>query len=97
MRLNSPCLPVAEFPTLLVYSRAGCHLCELLIDELAPLIRDTASIEVRDVDSCEDWRSSYGLRVPVVEFAGQFVCQYTLDRAALNTALKSVTAGDKRI
>ena len=77
-------------PTLHVYSRKGCHLCERLIEELLPLVRGRVTVEVRDVDSRDDWRSSYDQRVPVVEFQGQSICQYTLDRAELNRVLNGL-------
>lgn len=78
--------------TLYVYSRRGCHLCELLVEELVPLIRDKIRLEVRDIDSREHWRKRYDARVPVVEFDGRLVCEYELDREALSLALGS-TAG----
>ncbi|MEO7387151.1 MAG: glutaredoxin family protein, partial [Gammaproteobacteria bacterium] len=51
---------------LVVYSRRGCHLCELMLEELVPLCRDRATLRVLDVDSREDWRQNYGNRVPVL-------------------------------
>ena len=73
--------------TLTVYSRRGCHLCEQLIEEVLPLVRGRAEVEVRDIDSREDWRREYGFRIPVVETGGRLVCEFTLDRAALEKAL----------
>ncbi len=70
-----------------VYSRQGCHLCEVLIEELLPLVRGVARIEVHDVDTRHDWREQYGDRVPVVEIAGDYVCHYRLDRQALLSRL----------
>lgn len=70
-------------PALTVYSRQGCHLCEQLIEELLPLVRDQLDIEVIDVDSRDDWRRKYDSRVPVIEFDGQLVCEYSLDRDAI--------------
>ena len=70
-----------------VYSRPGCHLCDDLLDMLLPLVRDLAVVDVCDVDSRSDWRERFGDRVPVVEVNGRFVCQYTLDVAALRQAL----------
>ena len=73
--------------TLYVYSRRGCHLCEVLIEELVPLLRDQLHLEVRDIDSREDWRERYDSRVPVVEFDGRLVCEYTLDRDAVEAVI----------
>ena len=66
-----------------VYSRPGCYLCEQLVEELLPLARGRIDVEVVDIDTREAWRSAYDTRIPVVEYAGEFVCQYTLDVAAV--------------
>ncbi|MDJ0939256.1 MAG: glutaredoxin family protein [Woeseiaceae bacterium] len=73
-----------------VFSRQGCHLCEVLIEELLPLVRGRAEVRVHDIDSREDWREAYDVRVPVVEFNGQLLCQYHLDAEAVNRALSDV-------
>ena len=75
-----------------VFSREGCHLCELLIEELLPLVRGRLDVVVHDIDTREDWRVEYGTRVPVVEYDGEFVCQYHLDRDALDRVLSRVAA-----
>lgn len=74
---------------LIVYSRQGCHLCEQLIEELLPLLRGRLELTVRDIDTREDWRAAYDSRVPVVEYDGELVCQYYLDRHALTSILSS--------
>ncbi len=85
---------VTALPTLHVYSRQGCHLCEVLIEELLPLIRGYMELDVRDVDSLEEWRQAYDIRIPVVEFEDEFVCQYTLDRAALRRIIDKIADSD---
>jgi hypothetical protein len=77
-------------PTLYVYSRQGCHLCEVLIEELLPLVRGRLNVEVRDVDSREEWRHTYDIRVPVVEYDGECIAEYSLDRAALQRVLSNL-------
>ena len=72
-----------------VYSRKGCHLCEQLIEELLPLLRGRLELEVRDIDTREDWRAAYTTRIPVIEYDGKLVCQYHLDREALTGILSS--------
>jgi hypothetical protein len=72
---------------VVVYSRRGCHLCEVLIEELLPLCRGRAEVAVRDVDTRSDWRERYGNDVPVVEIDGQSVCRHRLDRDAVTAAL----------
>ncbi len=74
-------------PVLYVYSRQGCHLCEVLVEELLPLARGRLDVEVRDIDSREDWKARFNVRIPVLEFEGKVVCQYRLDRPAVETIL----------
>lgn len=74
----------------IVYSRRDCHLCELLLEEIVPLVRGRASIIVRDVDDDPAWRALYSERVPVVHCDGDDICQYNLDRQAV---LNRITAG----
>lgn len=70
-------------PVLHVFSRQGCHLCEVLLEELLPLVRGVLAVDVHDIDSKPGWRTAYATRIPVVEYAGRQVCQYRLDRAAI--------------
>ncbi len=70
-----------------VYSRSGCHLCEILIEELLPLIRGRLDLEVLDIDSRPEWTEEYGTRIPVVQYAGRTICQYTLDGDAIRSIL----------
>lgn len=78
--------------TFHVYSRQGCHLCEILIEQLLPLIRGRANINVHDIDTRPDWRRKYDVRVPVLEFEGRVVSQFQLDREAVTRALSEYTA-----
>jgi len=73
-----------------IYSRQGCHLCEQLIEELAPRLRGLADIEVVDIDTRPEWVAAYGTRIPVVELDGEFVCQYHFDSAAVSAALQRI-------
>ncbi len=74
-------------PSLYVYSRRGCHLCDVLLESLLPLVRGRLDVEVRDIDSREDWKERFDAEIPVVEFEGEVVCQYHLDRAAIDALL----------
>jgi len=69
--------------TIQVFSRRGCHLCELLIEELLPLIQGHMELEICDIDTRDEWQRKYDTRVPVVKYDGAFVCQCHLDREAL--------------
>jgi hypothetical protein len=74
-------------PVLYVYSRRGCHLCDVLVEELLPLVRDRLDVEVRDIDSRDDWKDRFDVRIPVVEFEGEVICQYRLDRPSIEAIL----------
>jgi len=78
-------------PRILVYSRPGCHLCDELLEALLPLVRDQATVEVRNVDDHPAWQARYSDRVPVVELDGKPVCQHHLDAVALGQALAAAT------
>ena len=71
-----------------VYSRQGCHLCEVLIEELSPLIRGRLDLEVRDIDSDPEWHERFWQDIPVVEFGGEVICRHFLDREAITGILR---------
>ncbi|HEX5765243.1 MAG TPA: glutaredoxin family protein [Woeseiaceae bacterium] len=77
-----------------VFSRQGCHLCELMVEELVPLVRGRALVEVVDVDTEPALREEYGLRVPVLACDGRMLCEYQLDRQAVEDALQG-ESGDE--
>lgn len=86
-------MPEPVKPTLYVYSRRGCHLCDVLVEGLLPLVRGRLDVEVRDIDSREDWRQKFNVRIPVVEFQGEVVCQYHLDRPSIEAVLAQLEGG----
>lgn len=77
-----------------VYSRVGCHLCELLIEELLPLVRGRWQVQVIDIDGNAELVSDYNERVPVLEVDGEVVCQWRLDRSAVDKILSAESAAD---
>ena len=66
---------------LVVVSRAGCHLCDDMLGELAALETSGAipTVTVLDVDSDPALERQYGLKVPVLLLDGSVVCHYTLN------------------
>ena len=73
---------------IVVYSRQGCHLCEILIEELLPLIRGHLDLEVRDIDSDPRWHERFWEDIPVVEFNDEVICRHFLDREAITGILR---------
>ena len=70
--------------TVQFYTRQGCHLCEVMLEQLMPMLRGHADIDIRDVDTVTEWREKYGTRVPVLEVSGMLICDYPLDRSAVD-------------
>jgi hypothetical protein len=76
---------------LTVYSRTGCHLCEVLIDELRPLCAAAGvPLSILDVDENDGWRDRYGLRVPVVCAEETEISGWPLDRVRVRAWLSGV-------
>jgi hypothetical protein len=77
----------------LVYTRAGCALCDEFIAELRNL---PLHFGLRDVDDDPVARRRYGLKVPVLTCDGSVVCHGRLDRnAALRLAGGPRAAGPR--
>ncbi len=60
--------PAPPALTVTLYSRVGCHLCDLATKPVARFVATTpgATLRVVDIDRDPDLRERYGLRVPVV-------------------------------
>ncbi len=71
-----------------LYSRAGCGLCEELRAELErlPAARGYPLDEI-DVDADPATRARYGHKIPVLLFAGEMVCHGRLDTDEVLKAL----------
>lgn len=67
---------------LTVYSRPQCHLCDTLLEELAPLIAGVAEVEVEVVDIGRDpgLEAAYGQLIPVLKAGELELSRYRLDR-----------------
>jgi predicted thioredoxin/glutaredoxin len=74
-----------------VYSRQGCHLCDVLLEQLAPMVAGLVTVEVRDIDTRPEWHERYFLDIPVVEFDGRLVCRHRLDPEAIRELLAQLS------
>ncbi|WP_039913791.1 glutaredoxin family protein [Cellvibrio mixtus] len=55
--------------TVYLYSTAGCHLCDLAWDILAPLISNLPlRLEEVDIAESDELIERYGVRIPVLKF-----------------------------
>ncbi|MGI9308302.1 MAG: glutaredoxin family protein [Gammaproteobacteria bacterium] len=74
-------------PEFIVYSRRGCHLCELMLEELEPLCRGKANVMLQDVDDDPVLADLYGDRVPVLCSGDAEMCHFYLDKTAFLAVL----------
>ncbi len=74
---------------VVLYTRAGCHLCDEAKKELMPL-RDEFHFTLRevDIDSDEALRVRYGHDIPVVFLDGRKVAKHRLDREQFRRRLE---------
>jgi glutaredoxin len=80
-------------PTLIFYTRSGCHLCDVAKKQLEKLGDNIPfQVEVRDVDKDEGWTEQFGDEVPVGILEGRKVFKYRIDMKHLERALQSTRA-----
>jgi hypothetical protein len=81
---------------LILYGRAGCHLCDEMRAGLLALRPglDFSLTEV-DVGWAGELAERYGQLVPVLELAGREVCHYFLDEERLRAAMAWPGAGSE--
>ena len=75
---------------LTLYGRPECHLCEALLEDLAPLLRVGDTVEAVDVDSAVALERRYGARIPVLVADDVELSGYPLDRERVRRYLESV-------
>jgi hypothetical protein len=75
---------------LTLYGRPECHLCEALLADLAPLLRNGITIETVDVDGSVALERRYGLRIPVLAAGDVELSGYPLDRDRVQRFLDSL-------
>jgi len=74
--------------TVTLYTREGCHLCEVVAEQLQKLQQETPfSVETVDVDSDPALAERYGREVPVVMLDGKKLAKYHLDEDMLRRRL----------
>ena len=78
-------------PEVVLYTRPGCHLCEIARNDLVRL-RDDAGFELSEVNIEDDpgLHAEYLERIPVVELDGVIVAELALDVDAFTRTLHTV-------
>lgn len=52
---------------VLIYSRTGCHLCEIAIDQINSVRNEkNFQVEIKLIDGSNDLEEKYGEQVPVI-------------------------------
>ena len=72
-----------------VYSRHGCHLCEIAEQTINSLRIDLEfSVEVLYIDGNEELEKLYGTEVPVIHINGEHHDFYRVDPVRFKTSLE---------
>lgn len=72
---------------ILLFTRSGCHLCEVAEDLLG---FHRGDVRLVDVDADPAAAARYGLRVPVLEIDGRVVLEGRFDEPRLMAALAAL-------
>ena len=88
--------PRERGPTVVIYSRPGCHLCEEAIEEIVAIHEEGRSFELHEIDIESDELLLRRMleKIPVVEVDGVVVSELSLDATVLRARLDTV-AGER--
>lgn len=80
-----------ELPTLTLYTKDPCQLCDELKEELKPYMNKFIFTTV-DITQKENLRylRMYRYEIPVLFLDGQFLCKHKLDHRLLEDRLKGM-------
>ena len=77
-----------------LYTRVGCHLCDVAKDVLDQVRRERPfELVTVDIDTDPELVRLYGEEVPVVAVDGRKAFKYRVDAAALRERLNRATSG----
>lgn len=73
-----------------VYSRTGCHLCEIAIDRINSVKGElNFSLEIELIDSSTELQQEYGEQIPVIMIDNKVHDYWRVDLERFITAIKS--------
>lgn len=86
----TPLAPPPTRPTITLYTRPGCHLC----DEMkSVVIRVTSAIpavlELVDISTSPDLEARYGIEIPVLLVNGRKAAKYRVTDSQLKVILQA--------
>lgn len=75
-------------PTVVLYSRESCHLCESFLSALQALQAEyTFELQLCDIDQDPVLRERYNADVPVLTLNDVEICRHFFDEAAFRSAI----------
>ena len=76
--------------TVTVYSRSGCHLCEIAIDRINSVINEYRfTLDIVLIDNNSELEKEFGEQVPVILIDNKIHDYWRVDLERFITALKS--------
>jgi glutaredoxin len=73
-----------------VYSRSGCHLCEIAIDRINSIKQDYEfNLEVLLIDNDDELEKEFGEQVPVIMIDNMIHDYWKVDLERFTKAIKS--------
>lgn len=81
-------------PGLIIYSRPGCHLCDVM-KEVIERVGHTIPVTLEEIDISHDpdLESRYGLEIPVLMIDGKKVAKYRIGEDELRRMLIARAGG----
>jgi glutaredoxin len=81
-------------PTVTLYGRPGCHLCDDARAVLAPLADELGfAVEEVDIEADDELLRRYLERIPVVALDGEELFDFFVDEAILRRSIARVRSG----
>lgn len=84
-----PAVPGRRFHSLIVYSRADCHLCDDAKAILAEYLDYLPELKAVDIDTDPGLQSRFGETIPVVELDGEVRFRGTVDEVLLRRLIEA--------
>jgi glutaredoxin len=73
-----------------IYSRTGCHLCEITIDKVKSVKNElNFDLQIKLIDNSLDLEKEYGEQVPVIMINDKVHDYWRVDLERFITAIKS--------
>ena len=81
-------------PTIVLYSRPDCHLCDEARAGLEQMRAEGLGFKLReiDIDGDDELLRAHLERIPVIEIDGREVCELGLDAGAVRSVIGTVSA-----